>query len=78
MSTISLQLPDSLHDQVRRLAEQDHISIDRFIATAVAEKMSALMTADYLEQRAKRADRRKCEEAMAKVSDRPPVPGDEL
>ena len=44
MSTISLRLSQSLHRRVRDLAKQDEISINQFIATALAEKMSALMT----------------------------------
>ncbi len=67
MSTISLRLPQSLHKQVRVLAKKDEISINQFIATALAEKMSALMTGDYLEERAKRGNRKKFEHAMAKV-----------
>jgi len=67
MSTISLRLPQSLHKQVRVLAKKDEISINQFIATALAEKMSALMTGDYLEQRTKRGNRQKFERAMAKV-----------
>jgi len=38
MSSLSLRLPDFLHRKIRELAEQDHISINQFIATAVAEK----------------------------------------
>lgn len=44
MSTLSLRLPDSLHNRVRELAQQDGISINQFISTAVAEKLAALMT----------------------------------
>ena len=46
MSTLSLRLPNSLHDRVRKLAEAEGVSINQFISTAVAEKMSALMTAE--------------------------------
>jgi predicted HicB family RNase H-like nuclease len=48
MSSVSLRLPDSLHKQVRELAEREDISINQFIATALAEKMAALMTSEYL------------------------------
>jgi len=67
MSTISLRLPDSLHKRVRELARQENVSINQFIATALAEKMSALLTEDYLEERAKRGSRKKFERALAKV-----------
>lgn len=78
MSTLSLRLPESLHVKVKELAERDDISINQFIATAVAEKMAALLTLDYLEERAKRGSRAAFERALAKVPDRPPLPGDEL
>jgi len=78
MSTISLRLPESLHKQVRELASQEGISINQFAATAIAEKLSALMTKSYLEQRAARGDRGLFEQAMAKVSDAPPDEQDQL
>jgi hypothetical protein len=78
MSTLSVRLPESLHKQVRELARREGISINQFVALAVAEKMSALMTEDYLEERAKRGDRARFEAILAKVKDRPPDPGDEL
>lgn len=77
MSTLSLRLPDSLHKRVRKLAEQEGISINQFISTAVAEKMAALMTVDYLEERAKRGSREKFLSVLAKVPDIAPEPGDE-
>lgn len=78
MSTLSLRLPDSLHKRVRELAQQDGISINQFISTAVAEKLSALMTEEYLEKRAKRGNQDKFSAVLAKVPDVPPEPGDEL
>jgi hypothetical protein len=56
MSTLSLRLPDSLHKKVRELA-LDHISINQFIATAVGEKMSALLTGGVRGTRAEPAQR---------------------
>jgi hypothetical protein len=67
MSTISLRLPDSLHDQARQLAEKDKVSINQFITLAVAEKISALATEDLLAVRAQRGNRENFERAMAKV-----------
>ena len=69
MSTISLRLPTYLHDTVREVADKESISINQFIILALAEKLSALMTEEYLEARAKRGKRTKFEQAMAKVAD---------
>ena len=78
MSTISLRLPDSLHKQVRKLAEKESVSINQLITLALAEKLSALMTEEYLEERAKRGSRKKFERAMAKVSKAEPEECDRL
>jgi predicted transcriptional regulator len=67
MSTISLRLPDSLHKQVRKLAEQESVSINQLITLALAEKLSALVTEEYLDARAKRGSRKRFERAMARV-----------
>lgn len=78
MSTLSVRLPDSLHRQIRRLAQQEGISINQFISTAAAEKMAALMTLDYLEERAKRGSGKKFEAALAKLPDVEPESHDRL
>ncbi len=79
MSSISLRLPESLHKQARELAKKEDISINQLIATALAEKMAALMTDEYLAERARRGSRRKFDRVLRKVRARnaDPVPGDE-
>ena len=76
MSTISLRLPDSLHEMLRDLAKKENISINQLATLALAEKISALMTEEYLEGRAKRGKRTKFEQAMAKVADVEPDTND--
>jgi hypothetical protein len=78
MSTISLRLPDSLHEQIRKLANVDGISINQFISTAAAEKLAALMTVDYLEERAKRGTRQRFEAALKRLPDVEPAYDDKL
>jgi uncharacterized protein (DUF1778 family) len=78
MSTISLRLPDSLHEQIRKLANADGISINQFISTAAAEKLAALMTVDYLEERAKRGTRQRFEAALKRLPDVEPAEEDTL
>jgi len=76
VSTISLRLPESLHKRVRELAKSEDVSINQFITTALAEKMSALMTVDYLKERGARGDRAKYEAVLAKVRDVEPDEND--
>jgi len=78
MSTISLRLPESLHNTVRELAKQEKVSINQFISTALAEKMSALMTEEYLARRAKRGTRKKFAHVLTKVRDIKPDNRDAL
>ena len=78
MSTISLRLPESLHKQVRELAKAEDVSINQFITTALAEKMSALMTVEYLRERGALGDRAAYDAVLGKVRDEAPLPGDEL
>jgi hypothetical protein len=78
MNTISLKLPESLHKQIQQLAIKDQVSIDQFVISAIAEKVSAFMTKDYLDERAKRASKEKFEQAMAKVSDAEPEQYDRI
>ena len=69
MNTISLQLPESIYERVKRLATTEGITLDQFIASAVVEKLSAFATRDYLEERAKRADEQKFKEALSHIPD---------
>jgi hypothetical protein len=63
---------------VRKLAEKEGISIDQLITLALAEKISAMMTEEYLGKRAKRGSKRKFQRAMAKVADVEPSKQDRL
>ncbi len=78
MSTLSLRLPESLHKQLKAVAEREGVSINQFIATAVAEKLSALMTVEYLEERAARGDRARLDRVLSRVRDVPAEEGDHL
>ena len=72
MSTIQLQIPDSLVDGFRKLAQKENVSVDHLAALAFAEKIAALETDDYLDQRAARGSKEKFLQALAKVPSVPP------
>jgi len=73
MATISLRIPESLHKITRDLAKEEGVSMNQLITLALAEKVSALATETYLEERARRGDKAKFLAAMAKVADEEPV-----
>lgn len=78
MSTLSVRLPDSLHKRLKDLAKQEGVSVNQLISTAVAEKVSALLTEDYLKERAARGSWEKFDAALSLVPDAEPDPADRL
>lgn len=75
---MSLRLPNSLHRGVKDLAKREGVSMNQIVATAVAEKLSALLTEDYLEERARRGSGERFEAVLAKVPDVEPEERDRL
>jgi hypothetical protein len=73
-----LRLPKSLKKAVERLSRQDGTSINQFVAMAVAEKVSALETARYFEDRKVRADFKAFDKIMKRRGGEPPREGDEM
>jgi hypothetical protein len=77
-NTYPLRLSRSLKEAVERLSRQDGTSINQFVATAVAEKVSALETARFFEDRRARADFKAFEKIMRRRHGEPPRVGDEM
>ncbi|MGH2362306.1 MAG: toxin-antitoxin system HicB family antitoxin [bacterium] len=78
MSALSLRLPNSLHERARELARREGLSINQLVSAALAEKMSALLTEEYLEARARRSSRARFLSALAQVPAVEPDAGDVL
>ncbi len=77
MSTLSLRLPNSIHQNAKLYALREGISVNQLAATALAEKLAALATEDYIAARAQRASVEAFEAALALVPDAPVQAGDE-
>jgi hypothetical protein len=78
MSASSLRLPNSLHERARELARSEGVSINQLVAAALAEKMSALLTEEYLGARAQRGSRTRFLAALAQVPAVEPAAEDAL
>jgi hypothetical protein len=76
--TYPLRLPRSLKEAVERLSREDRTSINQFVATAVAEKVSALQTAKYFGDRRARADFKAFDKIMRRKGGKAPRKGDEM
>ena len=75
--TYPLRLPRSVKAAVEVLAEQEGVSVNQFIATAVAEKLTAMSTFQFFEERRERADFQAFRRLMRRKGGQPPRSGDE-
>lgn len=78
MSTLSIRLPDSLHKKIKEISKDDGISINQFLSSAAAEKVSAVMTINYLKKEAKLGKRRDFEAVLKKVPNVKPEDYDKI
>lgn len=78
MSSITVRLPDSIHKKAREVAKADGVSLNQFISAAVGEKLSSVLTVDYLKERAKKGDPSGFDQVLAIVPDREPLDEDRL
>jgi hypothetical protein len=78
-SNFALRLQASLLDEARKVAETEGVALNQFINVAVAEKLSALRTESYFQERAERADAARAFEILSRAGKgNSPVPGDEI
>ncbi len=78
MSAISIKVPNSINRHIKEIANKEGVSTQQFISSAISEKISAIMTENYLKKRAKMADRTEFRKILDRVPNRDPIPGDEI
>ncbi len=78
MTPLTIRLPDSLHQEIKKLAQVEGVSINHFLTLAAAEKISALRTVDYLRAEARKGSRADFEAFLAVVPDTEPEEEDKL
>jgi hypothetical protein len=76
-STYPLRLPRSVKAAAEKMAQAEGISLNQFVATAVAEKLAVMNTADFLAERKARADLAAFKRILKRKGGEPPRPGDE-
>lgn len=77
MSTLTIQMPEGLLGKLEEYALQQGMTLDQFIASAAAEKLSALLTVQHLRERAKKANRADFTAFLDASPDVSPMLGDE-
>ena len=78
MSTITIELPDSLKKRIEARAAREGYSVSQFLASAAGEKLAVLETMDYLRREAAAGRREHFEKYLAAVPDVPPPESDRL
>ncbi len=78
MSTLTVELPDSLRKSIEALAAKEGYTVGQFLASAAAEKLAAIMTVDYLRREAAAGRREDFEKYLAAIPDVPPAENDRL
>jgi len=77
-SNYALRLPASLKQSIEQVARDDGTSLNQFIVTAIAEKLSAIKTADYFTERAKQGDLDRALAMLNRAGGQPPQAGDDI
>jgi len=78
MSPLNINVPDSILQKARELAHRDGISLDQFVSSAIGEKVTALLTEDYLKQRASKGSLEEFRHILNKAPDVEPEEHDRL
>jgi hypothetical protein len=78
MSTLTVELPDSLKQSIEELAAREGYSVSQFLASAAGEKLAAMMTMDYLRREAASGRREDFEHYLKAVPDAAPLENDQL
>ena len=78
-SNFALRLQPSLLEELRKAAELEGVALNQLINVAVAEKVSALRTEEYFQERGRRADRAETLRILSRAGKgNAPMEGDEL
>jgi hypothetical protein len=75
---VTVRLPHGLTDAAERIAREGGTTLDQFVATAVAEKLSAITSAAFLAERGARADLAAFDRLMTRQGGLPPALEDRL
>ena len=69
MTIINTKIPDTLFRQVKTIAEREDMTLDQFIALALASQVSSWNVGKSFTERAKNGDWEKARQILAKAPD---------
>jgi len=77
MSTLTIQLPESLKKSIETLAAKEGFTVNQFLASAAGEKLAVMLTMDYLRREAAAGRREDFEKYLSAVPNVSPLEGDD-
>ena len=78
MSTLTVELPDSLKKSIEALAAAEGYSVSQFMASAAGEELAVVLTMDYLQREANAGRREDYDKYLAAVPDVAPAENDRV
>lgn len=78
MSTLTIQLPESLTKHIEAVAAREGYTVSQFLASAAGEKLAAMLTMDYLRREAEAGRREDFERYLASVPNVAPAESDRI
>lgn len=72
VSTFPLRLPVSMKTALEKISERDGTSMNQFLVVAAAEKIAAMETERFFEERKNRADRKAFRRILNRKGGEPP------
>ena len=78
MSTVTIEIPDSLKQSIEDLAAKEGYSVSQFLASAAGEKLAVMMTIDYLNREAASGRRQDFDHYLKAVPDVAPSEADQI
>lgn len=76
MNALTVRLPQTLHNTLKMISQREGCSVNQFIASAAAEKISAVLTLDHLRAEAAKASREDFLQFLSAVPDEKPIETD--
>lgn len=77
MTSITIQIPESIRRHIEALAKQEGYSLDQFASSALSEKLAVMSSLEVLKREAKQGDLHRYHSFLNSLPDAPPQPGDE-
>jgi predicted transcriptional regulator len=77
MTSITIQIPESIRKHIEALADREGYSFEQFAASALSEKLAVMSSLEVLRREASQGNVKRYHAFLDTLPDVPPIPGDE-